>query len=497
MAITKIHAVKASVQKAVDYICNPDKTDGKLLVDSFACGAMTAGEEFRFALSHGNGRGDNKAFHLIQSFAPEEVTPEEAHRIGQELAERLLKGNHSYVLSTHVNTGSVHNHIIFCAVDNFEHKKYLDNKKTYRILRGISDDICREHGLSVIGMDSIQKGQSYKEWMSEKAGVSWKTALRNNIRECIAGADTYEDFLRLMRGKGYEIKGEMLPYGRDEDGSKIPKYISFRAPGYHNFVRGCERSLGKGFTKEEIARAIAGGSLRRKLNGRLSTPQKDVPFWTGVDPERPVRNVADAKKRDVLKYSSIKPALINTSEDRFQSSPGLKRWAEKKNLQAAAHVYAEVGSLTSLEKRISEAEQALADINEEIVKNRETVSELKELAVYVQNFEKYKGYDTRYRNAKDKEKYYESHESQLMIFDAAVRHIRSRGLDPDKVSYEQVMQGIQRLKEKNDSLLEGSRSAKNDIRDMNKQMELIREYMGMEQKQVIPPRSKKSGLREI
>ena len=84
-----------------------------------------------------------------------------------------------------------------------------------------------------------------------------------------------------------------------------------------------------------------------------------------------------------------------------------------------------------------------------------------------------------------------------MIFDAAVRHIRSRGLDPDKVSYEQVMQGIQRLKEKNDSLLEGSRSAKNDIRDMNKQMELIREYMGMEQKQVIPPRSKKSGLREI
>ena len=66
MAISKIHAVKASVQKAVDYICNPDKTEDSLLVSSFACDPHTAGEEFRYILSHGTGRGDNKAFHLLQ-----------------------------------------------------------------------------------------------------------------------------------------------------------------------------------------------------------------------------------------------------------------------------------------------------------------------------------------------------------------------------------------------------------------------------------------------
>ena len=82
MAITKIHAVKASVQKAVDYICNPDKTEGRILVDSFACTPHTAGHEFDYILSHGTGQGDNKAFHLIQSFATGEVSPEQAHKLG-------------------------------------------------------------------------------------------------------------------------------------------------------------------------------------------------------------------------------------------------------------------------------------------------------------------------------------------------------------------------------------------------------------------------------
>ena len=249
MAITKIHAVKASVQKAVDYICDPDKTEGKILVDSFACTPQTAGQEFAFTLSHGTGQGDNKAFHLIQSFATGEVSPEQAHRLGKELADRLLQGNYSYVLATHTNTRTTHNHLIFCACNNFDHKKYLDTKNSYKYLRHLSDEICKEHGLSVIEHPSEKRGVSYKEWMSDKAGKSWKTQLKNDIRACIKASDSYEKFIDNMKSLGYEIKGEALSGTAGDAGGSVPKYISFRAPGYDRFVRGSLRTLGKGFSK--------------------------------------------------------------------------------------------------------------------------------------------------------------------------------------------------------------------------------------------------------
>lgn len=111
MAYTRIHAIKTTVHKSIAYICNPDKTEGELLISSFACDAKFARYQFQDALSKArNYSDDNKAYHLIQSFAPGEVSPEEAHRIGIELAERLLKGDYSYVIATH--TDRQHPHII-------------------------------------------------------------------------------------------------------------------------------------------------------------------------------------------------------------------------------------------------------------------------------------------------------------------------------------------------------------------------------------------------
>ena len=90
MAATKIHAIYTTVQKAVDYICNPEKTDGQLLVDSYSCSPELAALQFEMTATNGTGRGNKKAFHLIQSFAPGEVDAETAHKIGEELAGRLL-----------------------------------------------------------------------------------------------------------------------------------------------------------------------------------------------------------------------------------------------------------------------------------------------------------------------------------------------------------------------------------------------------------------------
>ena len=113
MAYTKIHAIKATVDKAIEYICNPDKTDEQIYVSSYACAPETAAIDFKYTLDHCRENSPNKAYHLIQAFAPGEVGYEEAHPIGKELADKVLEGKYSYVVTTHIDKGHIHNHIIF------------------------------------------------------------------------------------------------------------------------------------------------------------------------------------------------------------------------------------------------------------------------------------------------------------------------------------------------------------------------------------------------
>ena len=113
MAYTKIHAIKATVDKAIEYICNPNKTDEQIYVSSYACAPETAAIDFKYTLDHCRENSPNKAYHLIQAFAPGEVGYEEAHRIGKELADKVLEGKYSYVVTTHIDKGHIHNHIIF------------------------------------------------------------------------------------------------------------------------------------------------------------------------------------------------------------------------------------------------------------------------------------------------------------------------------------------------------------------------------------------------
>ena len=150
MAVTKTHPIKSTLKAAIDYICNPDKTDGKLLVSSFGCTVETADIEFAWTRRHAIDKGTNLGRHLIQAFEPGEVTPEEAHRIGMELAREVLGGKYEFVLTTHIDRDHVHNHLIFNAVSFQDHRHYHSNKRSYHEIRRTSDRICKEHGLSVI-----------------------------------------------------------------------------------------------------------------------------------------------------------------------------------------------------------------------------------------------------------------------------------------------------------------------------------------------------------
>lgn len=146
MAITKIKPIRGTVNKALAYILDPQKTDDAFYVSSYGCAASdAAAKEFEWtrnlAVQQGMQMPKVLARHLIQSFDIGEVTPEEAHEVGKQLADEWLKGKYEYVIATHIDKGHCHNHIIFNAVNYVDFHAYRSNKRTYRELRQLSDEL--------------------------------------------------------------------------------------------------------------------------------------------------------------------------------------------------------------------------------------------------------------------------------------------------------------------------------------------------------------------
>ena len=120
----KGRSVRRAIQDSINYVKNPAKTDEGRLVTSYQCNGEIADAEFllakrQYIAAPGRIRGkdDIIAYHLRRSFVPGEITPEEANRLGQELARRFTKGNHAFVVCTHIDKAHVHNHIIWNAVN--------------------------------------------------------------------------------------------------------------------------------------------------------------------------------------------------------------------------------------------------------------------------------------------------------------------------------------------------------------------------------------------
>ena len=147
MAVTKIHPIKSTLKKALDYIENPDKTDEKLFVSSYGCSYETADIEFQMLLDQAYQKGNNLAHHLIQSFAPGEATPELAHEIGVKLAKEMWGDRFEIIVSTHLDKEHLHCHFCFNSVSYLDGSKYNYSKSEQKRLRETSDRLCREYGL--------------------------------------------------------------------------------------------------------------------------------------------------------------------------------------------------------------------------------------------------------------------------------------------------------------------------------------------------------------
>ena len=437
MAYTKIHAIKATVDKAIEYICNPDKTDEQIYVSSYACVPETAAIDFKYTLDHCRENSPNKAYHLIQAFAPGEVSYEEAHRIGKELADKVLEGKYSYVLTTHIDKGHIHNHIIFCAADNIEHNKYHDCKQSYYHIRKLSDELCKAHNLSII-IPGGERGKKYKEWQSDQNGSTWKTQLRRDINFCIKSASTYEDFLLLMRAKGYEIKGESFE-------ESAAKYISFRPLDKERFVRGSTRSLGKEYTKERIKERI-----ERKRERKAVIPKRD--------------------------YSARR--LIDTSDEKFRSSPGLQRWAAIENLKIAAQSYNEVGSLSELEHKIAVKTEAGKSAKQSVVELEHRIKNLAEIIKYAQQYKDNRSYHISYKKAKNPDAYFRRYESQIILYGGARRMLEQAGINLKGLNVDKLNAEYQELTKQKSKLTYTYKDYKKEVRELNRKLENLNQYLG-------------------
>lgn len=448
MAYTRIHAIKATVDKSIAYICNPDKTDGELYVSSFGCSAETAHLEFAFANGKNIKTGENLAHHLIQSFAPGEVSFEVAHQMGTELADKLLGGKYSYVIATHIEKDHVHNHIIFCATDNIEHKKYNTCKKSYYNIRKLSDELCQEHQLSTI-VPGQQRGKKHTEWEAEKNGKSWKDKLRRDIDATIKLSNSYEDFIRLIRLKGYEVKGE-------EIGGSL-SYISFRPTGAERFVRGSDRSLGHSYTRE---------SIKERIETR------------------------DKKRTDYKQRNYATRNLIDTSSENFSDSPGLQHWADIENLKIAASAYAEAQSITALEQQIAEKKSLSNAARTELVTLEHEMKPYAEMLKYAEQYEANKPYHLRSQKSKNPDDYFRRHESELLLYDGAKNVLQKAGINLKTMNLDQMRADFHAMEKKKAELQKSYRSAEKDISDMEKKLQNLSQYLGLQPSEKQPEQSK-------
>lgn len=248
---------KNSLNHALSYAENPRKAHQP--VTGINCQANTAFAEMQATKLRWDKRGGILGYHLIHSYAPGEVTPEQAHAAGVEFARRLLGDRYEAVVSTHIDRKHLHCHIVFNSVSFVDGKKYRSDFKSYfGDVRGTSNEVSRDYGLSVI--EPSGKRKHYAEWNAERTG---RTTVRGLIRQDIDAAlqesFTFASFLAALRRQGYTVK-----YGPQI------KHTALQPPGGTRFFR--LDSLGAGYTEPDIRAKLSAVRSGEPIEPTVTVP---------------------------------------------------------------------------------------------------------------------------------------------------------------------------------------------------------------------------------
>lgn len=368
-----------------EYAKNPDKTEDGHLISAYECDPDTVDAEFLAAKriyadrTGRSQRSDVIAYQVRQSFRPGEVTPEEANKIGYEFAMRWTKGNHAFIVATHVDKAHIHNHIIYNSTALDCTKKFRNFLGSTNAVRKLSDAICMEHRLSVILNPKPSRGH-YGKWLGEQKQPTFSDRLRQSIDVALKQKPKdFEHFLMLMESAGYEVKRGA--------------HIAFKGAGQQRFIR--LRSLGDGYSESEIREVIACKKLHMPRKTATAKSNKQVNLLVDIQ------------------------AKLQAGK-----GPGYERWAKTFNLKQMAHTlnYITENNLLSYEALLEKAAEASARfhaLSAQIKAAEKRMAEIAVLRTHIINYSKTRDVYVAYRKAGYSKKFYEEHTADLLLHKAA------------------------------------------------------------------------------
>ena len=378
---SKYRSVRQCLEARIEYAINPEKTDSGTFVSAYECDPRTAAEEFMLTkrLYHKRTGLDADAnviaYQIRQSFKPGEITPEEANRLGYETAMRWTKGKHAFVVATHTDKAHVHNHIIYNSTTLDGLHKYRDFLRSGLALQRVSDTVCIEAGLSII----TPRPQRLREKQ-----VYDQSTFRNTIRQAIDDAlrkepKDFDAFLRLLREAGFEVK--------------TGKYTAVKGKGQQRFIR--FRSLGAGYSDEDIRAVIAGKAVHRPKQKSIQVHQ-------------------------VVRFSLI----FDLQQKLEEKGPAYERWASVFNLKQMANVmlFLNENHIDSVEDLVAQAEdmhQRTDALQAQLRQCDDRLSEIKALKTNIINYSKTRDTYVAYRKAGYSKKFLEAHREDILIHKAA------------------------------------------------------------------------------
>ena len=390
MATTKLHGIRSTLNKSIEYIIDPRKTRNGSLVISNGCSTsgQTAQTEFENVRKQGSGRSKILAQHIIQSFAPGEITPEEAQVVGLEFCQKLLGENYQYILATHVDHEHIHNHIIVNNTNSNTHNtfetEFNQGKKSERAwakVRELSDEICKKYCLSVIQNPENNRGKTHYEWDMSRQGLSWKAKLKFAIDNAIKESEDFEDFLRICKKRGIEVVYN-------------PEHVidlKFKLTGQKKFTR--SRTLGWYYETKQIIKRI------ELYNGIIRTHAKSN--------------------------------LIDTQTEKMQNSSALQHWAEIENMKRTAKALNQLTEYTekdreSIEKKLFAAHTQIGFWVDKLNSLKTEIDDLDVKIKVARKVHKLKPVIDKLNtmSGREKKRFESEHQAEISDYRKSVKHLK-------------------------------------------------------------------------
>ena len=377
--INKGKTARQSIAARLDYIMNPKKTDGGILVSTYVCSPETAADEFmlfRQEYQANTGRTQENeviGYHVRQAFKPEEITPEDANEIGKELASRMTDDQFSYVVATHIDKHHVHNHIVICSTALDCQHKYRDVKRSGKDLAQLSDEICEEHQLSVI-RDPQNKTVSYDKWQGNQRRFTHRDELRMIIDMALrTQPDGFDALMQLLEEAGCRIKR----------GAQI----SIKPPEGERYIR--FDTLGPEYDKASLRRTLA--------HDHVHIPK--IP-------------------RGDFTESQVKRLVDIEAKLRAGKGKGYQVWAERNNIDAKAQMIIflkehHIGSLEELNDQIQELTDQQNALKASIRGKQNRMKEINRQRQAIRDYSRTKEVYTQYRESGWSVKFYQEHRQEI------------------------------------------------------------------------------------